>query len=69
MAPHYLRAGFENMARGLGDSKLRWAPRGYLKDGGRVFHNNINPGRTFFAPLVGYLQIFVHWYTECKRHG
>jgi len=36
---------------------------GYLKDRTRVFYN-INLKKTFFEPILGFLKLFVHWYTE-----
>jgi hypothetical protein len=33
---------------------------GYLKDRTRVFYNNINPKKTLFMPLVGFLLGGVH---------
>ncbi len=39
---------------------------GYLKDGTRVFYNNINPKKTLFTPIVDLLELFVYWYTEWR---
>jgi len=39
---------------------------GYLKHRTRAFYNNINPKKTLFAPLVDFLELFMHWYTQWR---
>jgi len=61
------RAGFRNHVHqtfGLRSSVERFF--GYLKDRTRVFYNNINPKKTPFTPLLDFLELFMHWYTEWR---
>ncbi len=63
-----IRAGFQNHVHqtfGLRSSVERFF--GYLKDRTRVFYNN--PRKTLFAPLVGFLELFMTWYTEWRWHA
>ena len=60
-----IRAGFHNHIHqtfGLRSSVERFF--GNLKDRTRVFYNNVNPKKTLFGPLVGFLELLVRWYTE-----
>jgi hypothetical protein len=62
-----IRAGFQNHVHqtfGLRSSVERFF--GYLKDRTRVFYNNINPKKALFTPLVDFLELFMHWYTEWR---
>ena len=61
------RAGFRKFTKLLGCVALlveRFF--GYLKDRTRVFYNNINPKKTLFTPLLGFLELFMHWYIEWR---
>jgi len=62
------RAGFRNhVHRPLGCvAPLVERFFGYLKEGTRVFYNNINPRKTIFTPLLDFLELFVHWYIEWR---
>jgi len=56
-----LRVGFPNRVHqtfGLRSPMERFF--GYLKDRTKAFYNNINPKKTLFAPLVGFLELFMH---------
>jgi len=61
------RAGFQNHIHqtfGLRSSVERFF--GYLKHRTRAFYNNINPKKTLLTPLVDFLELFVHWYTQWR---
>jgi hypothetical protein len=60
-----LRAGFHNhvhLTFGLRSSVERFRDTSKT----RVLYNNINPKKTLFEPIVDFLELFMHWYTEWR---